>query len=146
MSIGSYRDSTLSALMTRGPARSRRSSNNATRPVGTAVGPRSCHTPETSESAPESTAPSTMLRRNNGLPPDESQMTSALRPSSDPPRTISTSDAHCSLVRFSSSRRCRYPSFHSDVTASGTDSPVRTVAMMRALRSIAIWCSSVAES
>ncbi|SKX70693.1 Uncharacterised protein [Mycobacteroides abscessus subsp. abscessus] len=105
MSIGSYSDNTLSASTTCGPARSRRSSSSDTRPDGTAVAPRNCQTPDTSDNAPDSTAPSIIFRRNSGFPPDESQMTSALKPSNDPPSTRSTSSAHCSFVRFCSSSR-----------------------------------------
>ncbi len=114
-------------------------------PDGTAVGPRSCQTSSTLFRVPASIEPSTRWRRNSGFPQEDSHIRSADSPSRRPPTTASTSLTLCSLEKGCSSIRRRYPSFHSEVTASGTGSPLRTVARIRPDWSTAIWCNNVAE-
>ena len=76
-------------------------------PADTVAGPRNCHTPSTTLSVPASRPPSTKCRKNNGLPPEASHITSADSSSRVPPNTDSISVTLCCLVNGCRSNRCR---------------------------------------
>ncbi|KAF0967605.1 hypothetical protein BPODLACK_03967 [Gordonia sp. YY1] len=146
MSSGSHRLRYLSALRTEASSCSMRPSSNDASSEVIAARPRNCQTPLTCRSVFASRAPSTRCLRNSAFPPDASHIWVAECSSSCPPRTDSISSTLCSLVNGDNVIRVRWLSFHSDVTASGTASPLRTVATMCTARSIASWCSRVADN
>ena len=95
---------------------------------------------------PESRAPSSSSRTNRALPWLASQNSRRVTPSTRPPRTTVSSSSTWSGIKAPMSSRSTARSFHSAVTGSGADSPVRTVSMTEQRPDVTRWLTTVAEA
>ena len=97
-------------------------------------------------SRPESRAPSTSSRTYSALPWLLSRIHRSAACSTGPPSAVSTSWSTAASPSGSSCMRSAPASFQSDTIASGHGSPVRTVAMTKALPVTVRWSTSAADT